>query len=158
MTSGTTMDAMPRASRCFQWRSAIRAFKLKACWSLFHSRRSLSAINVDGRRCKVQLSGCVEANSCVAVNLVLLLLLCLVPCGIRTVEDYECLFLWQPSLSNTVKYIVYASKQQGVYVIPTCGWSQKISGVIKNIPDQPHPSYILIMGSRNDFTFFKISK
>lgn len=34
----------------------------------------------------------MEANSCVAVNLVLLLLLCLLSCGIRTVEDYERLF------------------------------------------------------------------
>lgn len=60
-------------------------------------------------------------------------------------------------LSNTVKYIVYASKHQGVYIIPTRGWSKKNSGIIKNISDLPHLSYILIMGSQNVFTFFKIS-
>lgn len=47
---------------------------------------------MDGRGRAVQHGGCVEANSCVPVNLVLLLLLCLLSRGIRMVEDYERLF------------------------------------------------------------------
>lgn len=47
---------------------------------------------VDGGGRAVPHGGCVEANSCVPVNLVLLLLLCLLSRGIRMVEDYERLF------------------------------------------------------------------
>lgn len=100
----------------FERASIIRAWKSKSSCSV--SSPSTSR-NVDGRGRAGQLGGCVEANSCVPLNLVLLLLLCLLSCGIRMVEDYERLFPWQPSLSNTVKYIVYVSQHQGIYVIPT---------------------------------------
>lgn len=54
-------------------------------------RRGRAWTGVDGRGRAVQ-HGCVEGNSCVPVNLVLLLLLCLLSRGIRMVEDYERLF------------------------------------------------------------------
>lgn len=158
MTSGTATDATPTASHCFKWTSIIRVWNRKARWSfllMFHTRWSLSALSKP-RKCEVQLSGCVETNSCVAVNLVLLLLLCLLSCGIRMVEDYERLFPWQPSLSNTVKYIACASKHQGVYIIPTCGWPKKENknkaGSLKTYLTS-HLSYILTR-SWNVFLFF----
>lgn len=117
-------------SRCGGNTQSLEALRVRArTWTDVHGRT-------------VQHSGCVEANSCVPVNLVLLLLLCLLSRGIRMVEDYERLFPWQPGLSNTVKYIVCVSKHRGVYVIPTWVVS-KNNGTIENISDLPQISAIL---------------